>query len=132
MILSKENKNTISEMSKIRTSVTRCLERPRHASYKRRWNQETGEVGEKEPVPECRRGVLAQGGSAQSWRSPAAGQTGGEPETCSHRAGEFKGLEHGDPEGPDGGISLPLRKHQLVYEVGTPSVVTPNKDFNME
>ena len=80
----------ISEMSKITTSVTRCLERPRQATSNP-GIREQEKVGEKEPVPECQRGVLAQGRRAQSWHSPTAGQTGGEPVSC--RRPPLTGLE---------------------------------------
>lgn len=94
MILSKEKKIHISEISKIRTSVTRCLERPRQATSDPGIRTQE-KVGEKEPVPERQRGVLAQGRSAQSWHSPAAGQTGGEPASC--RRPPLTGLESDQP-----------------------------------
>ena len=43
---------------------------------------------------------LAQPYGWADWRGASILQ-----ETCSHQAGEFKGLEQGDPEGPDGGVS---------------------------
>lgn len=86
----KKKKKHISEMSKIRTSVTRCLERPREATSNPGIRKQE-KVGEKEPVPECQRRVLAQGRRAQSWHSPTAGQTGGEPVSC--RRPPLTGLE---------------------------------------
>lgn len=102
-------------------------------SYKRPWNQTQEKVGEKEPVPEHQRGVLAQGevlrvGTAlllvrlegsQHPRRPSLGWESDQP-------------KQSDPEGPGQRCLLTTMQHQLVYEVGTFSVVTPNKDFNME
>lgn len=86
----RKKKIHISGMSKIRTSVTRCLERPRQATSIPGIRKQE-KVGEKEPVPACQRGVLAQRRRAQSWHSPTAGQTGGEPVSC--RRPPLTGLE---------------------------------------
>ena len=93
-------------MSKIRTSVTRCLERPRHATSDP--GIRTQKVGEKEPVPECQRGVL-RGEVLGVGTALLLGRLEG----SQHPAGgllslgwRVTSLEQSDPEGPDRGVSL--------------------------